>query len=79
MYLLRLVSRGDEEQCHLIRLLSFDLGGTVNQHLSNVVSTQQASLPAVVADYFQHHEPVIKNRYRGLLTNEVVASILLPE
>jgi hypothetical protein len=76
MYLLRPISHGDEEQCHLTRLVSFDLGGTVSQHLSNVVSTQQASLPAVVADYFRRHEPVVENRYRGLLTNETVATVV---
>lgn len=77
MYLLRPISRGDEEQCHFTRLLSFDLAGTVNQHLSNVISAQQASLPAVVAEYLQRHEPVIENRYRGLLTNDTVVTTVI--
>lgn len=77
MYLLRPIFHDDEEKCRLTRLVSFDLAGTVHQHLSNVVSTQQASLPAVIEEYFQRHEPVVENRYRGLLSNESVVTTVI--
>jgi len=82
MYLLRTVvihphRGGGEEQCRLTRLLSFDLAGGVNQHLSNVIVAQQASLPAVVEEYLQRHEPVTENRYRGLLSNDAVRASVI--
>jgi hypothetical protein len=77
MYLLRPVSNGEQAQCHVTRLLSFDLGGGMNQHLSNVISAQQANLPAVLAEYFQRHEPVVANRYMGLPTNETVVAAII--
>jgi START domain len=72
MYLIRPLSDRNDDQCHITRLLSFDLAGGMNQQLSNVIIAQQANLPSVVTEFLQRHEPVVENRYRGALSNETV-------
>jgi len=69
MYLLRPVG---DEQCHLTRLLSFDPMGNVSGTLANVIISQQASLPGVIAEFLQRREPIPENRLRGELSNEAL-------
>jgi hypothetical protein len=83
MYLLRLVTSNQNadnmERCHLTRFLSLDLGGSVNKRFSNVVSSQQATIPKVITDYLSQNEPRVDPRYRGFLTNEAVTSSVIKQ
>ena len=68
MYLLRPVytTTTMSPKCHLTRFLSFDLAGGVSSKLSNVILTQQANLPTVIAEHLKRHEPIPENRLLGL-------------
>ena len=79
MYLLRDMSSQHQCCCHLTRFLSFDLGGGMSRKLSNVVLTQQASLPGVISDFLQRHEPVPENRFLSsspLTSQAVVENVI---
>jgi hypothetical protein len=74
LYLLRPIVQNNHEYCHLTRILSFDLGGNINQHLSNAICTQQANLPVVIAEYLLHNPSNLNNNLGPLLTNESLVS-----
>lgn len=81
MYLLRPTPsrdlRNGNEQCHFTRYLSFDLAGTVNTHLSNAITIQQATIPVIITEFLQRTEPTVEDRYNGLLTNETVVNSVI--
>jgi hypothetical protein len=76
MYLLRPIYSNhhgeDEEHCHMTRLLMFDLSGGMSRQLSNVIGTQQASIPIIIRDFLDRHEPIIENRFRGQISDDII-------
>jgi hypothetical protein len=73
-YLLRPHLRNGSEYCHVIRILSFDLAGHMNQQLSNIICTQQANIPSIIAEYLQLRPSAIDNGEVADLGPELLVS-----
>lgn len=58
--------------CIGTRIVSVDLGGGMSLHLSNIIASQQASLPTAVEDYLERNEPETPSVYQLPLTQENV-------
>ena len=69
-------------RCHLTRILSYDLGGSLPRNLANTVLMQQAGLPGILSKHLKRVEPSPEPRLctnEGPLTNErVIQDVLEP-
>jgi hypothetical protein len=79
-----IADNGGRVSCQATRIVSFDLGGSMSLHLTNIVVAQQAGLLTVVEDYLQRNEPDSPECYRLPLTYDnawqhVVARVAKPK
>jgi len=58
------------DRCRYTRILSFNLGGGVSSHFSNVVISQQANFPSLASELLQRTEPVPEPRFVGGIAND---------
>ena len=85
-YLLRLIpsSTGSNPtpHCHLTRILSYDLGGSLPFNLANTVLMQQAGIPGILSKHLLRVEPTPERRLcsnDGPLSNErLIQDVLEP-
>jgi hypothetical protein len=74
MTLLRPNLNAEGKGCHMTRIISFDLGGSISQGLTNIVVSQQSRVPAVINQYMDRSKELSNPHEEEPLSNTTLAA-----